>query len=58
VKLYRRAQEPDRDNIHKLTMDAGNKILRKDDKLIKKSLVEKIEKDNEKPRIELYFSPL
>lgn len=52
VELYRIWQQPDRDNFHKIVMDAWNGIIREDDILIKKSTVVKVS-NSKNPRVEL-----
>ena len=53
INIYRYWAEPDFDNVHKLSMDACNKILRVDDKQVKKATIVKFEKDNKNPRMEI-----
>lgn len=50
--------EPDRDNVHKLSMDACNEIVRDDDQQVKIWLVLKQVKDNNNPRIVLYVEEI
>lgn len=47
--------EPDRDNVHKLSMDAWNWVIRMDDKQIISALVMKMWKDNKNPRLVLHI---
>lgn len=48
----------DWDNWHKISMDALTGIVYDDDSQIKKALVEIMEVDKEKPRIEIIITPL
>lgn len=50
-------QEVDRDNVHKLSMDAWNWLLRDDDKQIIEATIIKMWKDNNNPRLELFIVP-
>lgn len=58
IEIYRFWAEPDRDNVHKLSMDAWNKVLRDDDIQIKDVEVVKVWKDNKCPRIVLFIQQI
>lgn len=58
IHIYRFGREPDRDNVHKLSIDAWNKLLWKDDIQIKKAIVIKEKKDNKDPRMIFYIKQL
>lgn len=57
IEVYRFWIEPDRDNVHKLSMDAWNGLLRIDDKQVTTAIVKKMWKDNDNPRIVLHIKP-
>jgi len=53
ISVYRKWAQLDRDNMHKISMDAMNWIVRNDDSQIRKAIVHLVKKDNSNPRIEI-----
>lgn len=55
VHIYWFGKEPDIDNVHKLSLDAMNGLVRLDDSQIVEMKIIKMEKDNQDPRLVFFI---